>query len=94
MVTKKTSPTEAVENEAVNNGINFTYEGIDFSVPPAKLWPLEAIEAQERSQLLSFLREVLGAEGYTNLRKVAKTLGDINDFSEAMYGAMDLDAGK
>lgn len=89
-----TGKRNTLKDEALNNDISFEYSGETFTVPPAKEWPLDAIEAQERSQMLSFIRELLGDDQYKTLRKVAKTLGDINDFSEKMYEALDVDQGK
>jgi hypothetical protein len=97
MTVKKATATKtstSVREEALENGITFTYEDEEFHVPPAKLWPLDAIEAQERGQLLVFLKSLLGDDQYKTLRSVAFTLGDINEFSESMYDALNVEPGK
>lgn len=85
---------KAVENEALDKDTVFDYAGDTYIVPPAKKWPLEAIEAQEKMKLLEFVKALLGDEQYATLRKSAKTLGDLDDFVGAMYEEVNVEKGK
>jgi hypothetical protein len=89
MTTKK-----ALADEAGNKEVTFEYNGVEYEIPPGKLWPLEAVEAQENGKMLTAVKELIGAEKYAELRKTAKTLEDFEEFCEALFDAVDLDKGK
>lgn len=85
---------EASADEIVKNGVTFDYAGYTYTVPPGKEWPLEVVEAQEDGRMLGFVKELLGKKDYAEMRKTCKVTQDLNDFLDAMLGAIDLDTGK
>jgi hypothetical protein len=89
MTTKQVLETEAVDADVV-----FDYDDEKYTIPAPKLWPLEAVEAQESNQILGFVKALLGAEQYKVLRKKTKTLSDLDDFIGKLFEALDLDSGK
>lgn len=89
MTTKK-----AVEKEALERDTVFEYEGDTYTIPPAKKWPLEVVEAQEKMRILEFVKNLLGEEQYVTLRSKVKTLGDLDDFVLTMYEEVNVDKGK
>lgn len=89
MVTKKT-----VEAEVNNTETTFEYKNGSFTVPPARKWPLEAIEAQEEGKITGFLKGLLGADQYAALRKEARTLEDLDEFVGVLFASLDVDKGK
>src|SRR5678815_3066538 len=64
---------KAVETEAVNSEHTFEYLGDNYDIPPAKKWPLDAVEAQENGKMIAFLRSLLGDQ-YDVLRKKVNTI--------------------
>lgn len=89
MTTKK-----ALADEAGKKEVTFEYNDIEFTIPPGKLWPLDAVEAQEQGKMLTAVKELIGADKYAELRKTCKTLEDFEDFCDALFDAVDLDKGK
>lgn len=89
MATKK-----VVEKEASSEDVTFDYEGVTYTIPPGNLWPIDAIEAQEKMKLVTFIRALLGEEQYKNLRKTATTLQDLDKFISAMFEEIELEPGK
>ncbi len=85
---------KVVENEALESEVSFEYDGVQYTVPPAKKWPLDAVEAQEDGKMLGFLKALLGADQYSTLRKTTTTLADLDTFITALFEALDVDAGK
>jgi hypothetical protein len=71
--------------------IVFTFRDIEFTIPPAPTWPLEAMEAREQGRLMAFLFNLFGAEQYKRLKEACKTFADLNEFLAEMLSAMGVD---
>lgn len=89
MVTKKT-----LESEALDKNVMFEFRSASYTIPPAKQWPLDVIEAQEEGKVVGFIKALLGDSQYKTLRKSATTIGDLDEFVGVMFESMDLDPGK
>lgn len=89
MTTKKVLEAEALDVE-----VTVEYNDEKYVIPPAKLWPLEAVEAQEASKILGFVKALLGDDQYKTLRKTAKTVSDLDDFVGKLFETLDLEPGK
>ena len=89
MTTKK-----ALEVEATNSDHTFEYLEESYTVPPAKRWPLDAVEAQEDGNMIGFLKALLGLDQYRTLRKKVDNIEQLDDFIGVMFDALDVDRGK
>ena len=94
MPTKKTAAQVAAETKE----IVFEFDGVTYTVPPAKTWPLEAQEAEEAGQFATALKEILGEEQYKKFKKKPRTVGDLEDITtelfKAVEKALDVDSGE
>jgi hypothetical protein len=88
MAVKKITPKDE-SKETV-----FAYDGHDYAIPDPKLWPLEAQELEESGKPLAALRLILGEAQYKQFKKVPRNMGDIEDFMNAIYEAMEIDKGE
>ena len=89
--TKKIDP---VKNEVKDEPTTFEYDGNDYTIPPAKKWPLDAVEAQEDGKMIGFIKALLGEDQYKTLRKSANDLSQLDEFVGAMFDSMGVDTGK
>lgn len=80
--------------EAKGTSTEFVYKEVTFTLPPAKKWPLEAIEAQESNKMLTFLKAVLGDPQYAEFKKAVPDLEELDLFLTEMFKAVDTDPGK
>lgn len=74
---------KAMKAEAEYQPTVFTYDGVEYTFPDQKLWPLAAIEAQENNHIVALIKSLLGAEQYAKFTSKPRVLNDIADFFEA-----------
>jgi hypothetical protein len=72
----------------------FTYKDLNFKVPTGDKIPSEAAVAFDTGRGLRFVELLLGADQWRKVLKVAPTLGELKEFCDALYGAMDTSAGE
>jgi hypothetical protein len=97
--TRKTSNLKAVQTrqqESPEGSVTFNWRGVEFTIPNAKSWDLDVLEAQEDNRALTAVRLILDEDQYAELRRVAKTIGDFGDFFETMsdQAQAEVDTGK
>jgi hypothetical protein len=80
--------------EAEKADIHFEYDGVQYTVPHPKLWPLEAIEAQERGEVLGALKHVLGPAQYKKFKAKPRVAEDVDKISMALFDAADIELGE
>lgn len=86
MATKRT-----LKAEELAASVTFEFEGEVYTVPPAKEWDIDVVEAQEDGKVLAAIRLLLGDEQYGNFRKKHKKMAELEKFVIAMYDAIDED---
>lgn len=80
--------------EAEEADIIFVYDEEEYTLPHPKLWPIEAVEAQEEGRMIGVLKALLGEAQYAKFKRKQRTVQDINDLMEASFKAVDTDQGK
>lgn len=86
---------KVVSEEAKNEDVTVEFREQKYTVPKEfRNWPLEAVEAQENGRMVGAVKELLGPEQYATLRKTANTVGDLEEFTEKLFDALDVDKGK
>ena len=81
---KKTAAQVAAETKEVV----FDYDGVTYTAPPPKTWPLEAQEAEELGQYAESLKKILGEDQYKKFKKKPRTVGDLDDITTALMEAV------
>lgn len=66
-----------------------TYDDIDFTIPAAEDWSLDAIEAYEDGKIATLIREILGAEQWARFKEKPRTVSDLQGFMQAFEKATD-----
>lgn len=87
-----TTKANKVKDEMAD--VTFTYDGVEYTIPPGKSWPLEAQELSEEGRFLAAIKLVLGPKQYKTFKSKPRTLGDGEDLMTAMFDAVDLDSGE
>lgn len=67
---------------------SFTFDEVDYSVPPADEWSVDAIEAFEDGKIATLIREILGAEQWATFKEKPRTIKDLNALFTAADKAM------
>jgi hypothetical protein len=74
-----TAKTNTAKTEALDEAISFDFDGETYSVPPAREWDLDALEAYEDGQIARTCRSLLGADQWATFRSKKRTVGDLED---------------
>jgi hypothetical protein len=82
-----TSKKTAAAAEALGESIPFGFQGKDFIVAPSSEWSFEAIEAYEEGRILAFLREILDADSFKELRAMKPKASVLGEFVVALQKA-------
>lgn len=83
-MTSKKTPAAA---EALGENIAFNFEGKDFLVAPSSEWSFDAIEAYEEGRILAFLREILDAASFKQIRAMKPKASVLGEFVVALQKA-------
>lgn len=87
--------TKAKETEPIDpREITFTFDGLEFTVPTGKYWPIEVVEAQEQGMFATAIRKLLGPKQYAAFCKKPRTMEDLEKLTDALLEAADLDKGE
>lgn len=89
MTAKKTdapAKTEAREGE-----ISFSFDGVDYIVPPAREWDLDVMESYEDGKIASTCRALLGPGQWAAFRSKKRTVSDLNDLFEAIQKGLGVE---
>ncbi len=89
MATAKTLKTEAT-----NAPVNFTFDGVEFTVPSAKRWPLKVMRAQLSGDYLGSIELLLGDQWKLFDPDEERTVEDLEGLVEALFKAVDVEPGK
>lgn len=81
----------AAAHEALGEAIPFTYDGVDYTVPPTSEWELDVLEAFEDGRFIAFLRKVLGPEQYAAYKKRHPKVADLEPFVVAVQKALGIE---
>ncbi len=83
-----------IKDEVQETDTTFEYDGNSYVIPPAKKWPLDAVEAQEEGKMIGFIKALLGDDQYKTLRKNTNDLSQLDEFVGAMFESLGVDTGK
>ena len=86
-VTKK---VDALEAEANKKDVTFEFEGVTFSVPHPKRWPLKVERERENGRLLRAI-ELLMGDQWAKFDNDDRTNEDLDGLVEALFKAIELD---
>lgn len=86
-MTARKTPAAA---EALGEKIAYHFNGKDYFLDPSSEWSFDALEAFEEGRIFAFLKMVLGAEQYAELKKSKPNAGDLNVFIEGMQKALGI----
>jgi len=86
MATKK-----AYQAEASNTSTEFVFEGETYTIPPAKLWPLSVLRAQEDGKMITAIELLLGKDQMAKFESKPRTMGDLEDLLEVAFASVEVD---
>ena len=78
------------QTEALEGSISFSYDGLDFTVPPAREWDLDVMENYEDGKIATTCRSLLGPDQWAAFRKKKRTVGDLEDLFEAIQTGLGI----
>ncbi|WP_436776048.1 hypothetical protein [Yinghuangia sp. YIM S09857] len=83
-------PTNPVEAEAADEGIEFGFRGVQFRTLPALDMSVDILDAADSGNGLTAVRLMLGDEEWNRFRELRPTLRDLAEFAEALASASGL----
>jgi hypothetical protein len=83
-------PTPPAKADVLANGVTFEFDGKTYAIPPTDEWPLDALEAMEKEQGVTFARLLLGEPQWAIFRREHSTAKDLNGLMEALQEAAGL----
>lgn len=81
----------SAKSEALGKEIKFEFDGETYTVPPAKEWDLDVLEAYEDGMIAKCVRALLGAEQWSTFREKKRNVGDLNDLFEEIQTALGVE---
>lgn len=66
----------------------FTYDEVDYTVPAADEWSLEALEAYEDGKVVTLIREILGEAQWATFKAKPRKVRDLNALFAAAQEAL------
>lgn len=78
------SAARAARSEAAGVAFAFLFDGVEFTIPPTKEWPLAAMDSLADGAVGDAMRVLLGPAQYQTLKDHGATLGDV----ETLFGAL------
>ncbi len=88
MTTKKTTPAET---EAREGEVRFSFDKVEYVIPPAKEWDLDVLESWEDGKVASTCRALMGPDQWAKFRSVKRTVEDLNSLFEALQEALGVE---
>lgn len=82
-----TESTPAAKTEAFAGETIFSHDGNEYIVPPANDWSLDSLEAYEDGRMVTFLRELMGAEQWAKFKEKPRKAKDVEELSNALMEA-------
>lgn len=85
------------KNKAVSTedeSVEVKYKGVVISVPTGNSIPTAAALAFDEGKGLKFLELLVGPEQWRQVLTVAPTVGDLKEFGDVLYEAMDTTSGE
>lgn len=79
MLDLKAAAAEAGDDTAP---FQFSYEGVDYELPPQSAWPIKAIRQLGHGDLEDALTSLLGEKAFIGLADAGMTLGEMNKLFE------------
>lgn len=86
MVQKKTTKSA--------DSVEIEFRGVHVNVPTGDNIPSDAAVAFDEGKGLKFLQLLVGAEQWRQVVAVAPTVGDLKEFGDKLYEAMDTTSGE
>lgn len=84
----------AARKEAAGDPFTFRFAGEVYQIPPAKQWPLQAVEAFSLGQMRTAMQALLGPDQWARFGEAQADLGDLTDLFQAMSAWQGLTAGE
>lgn len=81
----------SAQAEATNSPIEVEFDGETYTVPPAREWDLDVLEAYEDEKIVATVRGVLGAEQYAKFRSKRRTVGELEDLFLGIQEALGVE---
>lgn len=81
----------SAKSEALDEKIEFEFDGDTYEVPPAKEWDLEVLESYEDGMIATCVRALLGEEQYAIFKAKKRSVGDLNDLFEEVQKALGVE---
>lgn len=83
---------DAMEAEANKKDVVFEFDGVEFTVPHPKRWPLTVERAREDGKMLLAVERLLGVKQWKKFDPDDSRLNeDLDGLVAAMFEAVDLD---
>jgi hypothetical protein len=76
--------------DATGEMVAFEYDGETYEIAPTLEWDLDVLEAYEDGKIVATVRALVGPEGWTKYRSKKRTVSDLNEFFDAIQGALGL----
>ncbi len=83
-------PKSAARVEALEEAVQFEYDGRTYEIRPTAEWSLDTIEAAEDGKAVTFVRNLLGADQWAAFKAKPRTAADLEALSKAMAEAAGL----
>jgi hypothetical protein len=82
----------ALEAEVLNAPVTFTFEGVKYTVPNAKNWPLTVVRAQENGKMVGAIEILLGPKQSKAFDPDGtRTISDLENLLKALFDASEID---
>lgn len=83
---------KALEQEVSTEPVVFEFDGVEYTVPHPRKWPLAITRAQESGKLLGAVEKLLGKKQFAQFDPDEdRTMGDLDDLMVKMFEAVDID---
>lgn len=86
--------TKKLEAEVKKTPVTFTFDGVEYTVPSPKRWPLRVMRAQRDGDFLGSIEILLGDQWDKFDPDEERTVEDLESLLEALFEASDVDTGK
>ena len=82
----RTTPPAKVD--ATGEAIEFAYEGVAYTIPPASEWDLAALEAFDAEKIATCVKLILGDEQWRAFRAKSRKVSDLSGLFAALNEAV------
>lgn len=74
-----------LQSEANSTDLVFTFDEVEYTIPPVMEWDVEVFEAEEAGKFMTCIQRILGPEQYALFKGKKRTMKDALSLMEAMY---------